>query len=191
MATRADGVTFRWYMETGPEFDDFVRARSAALLRTAFALVGDYGHAEDMLQTALLRTARHWKQARGAPEAYARRVLVNLCRDRWRWLRRRPPETALTDAPAPSADSADLTAEQVGEHDTLLRALTRLPTGQRHVIVLRFLEDLSVAQTAELLGISPGTVKSYTARALLALRTHLDDDPGVATSPATEVNHAH
>ena len=77
-------------MRTGQEFDDFVRERSAVLLRTAYALVGDYGHAEDLLQTALLRTARRWTVARDAPEAYARRVLVNLCRDRVRWLRRRP-----------------------------------------------------------------------------------------------------
>jgi RNA polymerase sigma-70 factor (sigma-E family) len=176
-------------METGPEFDDFVRARSTALLRTAFALVGDYGHAEDMLQTALLRTARHWRQARDAPEAYARRVLVNLCRDRWRWLRRRPPETVLAeDAPTPGP--GDATAERVGERSTLLYALARLPAGQRQVIVLRFLEDLSVAQTAELLGISTGTVKSYTARALLALRTLLDD-PATPSCPVTEVNHVH
>jgi len=73
-------------MKAGQEFDDFVRARSAALMRTAYALVGDHGHAEDLLQTALLRTARRWASARHAPEAYARQVLVNLCRDRVRWL---------------------------------------------------------------------------------------------------------
>jgi|SRR5215472_8839086 len=98
-------------MRTGPEFDDFARARSAALLRTACALTGDSGHAGDVLQTALLRTARHWAMAREAPEAYARRVLVNLCRDHWRWLRRRPQETSLagwTAAPVPGP--ADLAA---------------------------------------------------------------------------------
>ena len=77
-------------MNTGQEFDDFVRGRSAALLRTAYALTGDRGHAEDLLQTALLRTARRWTAARDAPEAYVRQVLVNLCRDRVRWLQRRP-----------------------------------------------------------------------------------------------------
>jgi RNA polymerase sigma-70 factor (sigma-E family) len=179
-------------MRTGPEFDDFVRLRSSALLRTAYALVGDYGHAEDMLQTALLRTARHWQKARDSPEAYARKVLVNLCHDRWRWLRRRPQETALgDDATAPVPAATDATG---GEHGSLFQALTRLPLGQRQVIVLRFLEDLSVAQTAELLGISAGTVKSYTARALTSLRTLLDDssDDGAAPGRATtEVLHAH
>src|SRR6201992_1795846 len=85
-------------MNTGQEFDDFVRGRSAALLRTAYALTGDRGHAEDILQTALMRTARRWAAARDAPEAYARRVLINLSRDRVRWLQRRPRESELSDA---------------------------------------------------------------------------------------------
>jgi RNA polymerase sigma-70 factor (sigma-E family) len=178
-------------MRTGPEFDDFVRLRSAALLRTAYALVGDHGHAEDMLQTALLRTARHWAKARDAPEAYARKVLLNLCHDRWRWLRRRPQETPLADnaaAPVPAAIDA------TGERSSLIQALKGLPLGQRQVIVLRFLEDQSVAQTAELLGISAGTVKSYTARALASLRALLDDsrdDDAASCRATTEVLHAH
>jgi RNA polymerase sigma-70 factor (sigma-E family) len=178
-------------MRTGPEFDDFVRLRSAALLRTAYALAGDYGHAEDMLQTALLRTARHWAKAREAPEAYARKVLVNLCHDRWRRLRRRPQEAALADdtaAPVPAAIDA------AAERSSLIQALKRLPPSQRHVIVLRFLEDQSVVQTAELLGISAGTVKSYTARALASLRALLDDscdDNAAACRSTTEVLHAH
>jgi RNA polymerase sigma-70 factor (sigma-E family) len=178
-------------MKIGPEFDDFVRIRSATLLRTAYALVGDHGHAEDMLQTALLRTARHWARAREAPEAYARKVLVNLCHDRWRWQRRRPRETVLADdaaAPVPAAIDA------AGERSSLFQALKLLPMGQRQVIVLRFLEDLSVAQTAELLGISAGTVKSYTARALASLRALLDDpcdDDAAPCRATTEVLHAH
>jgi RNA polymerase sigma-70 factor (sigma-E family) len=165
-------------MKVGREFDDFVRARSAALLRAAYALVGDYGHAEDVLQTALLRTARRWPAAREAPEAYARQVLVNVCRDRVRWLRRRPRESVLAEDAGPPG-GVDGLAEQVGQQRSVIQALAGLPAGQRHVVVLRFLEDLSVAETAELLGISQGTVKSYTARAMARLRVTLSDSLAV------------
>jgi RNA polymerase sigma-70 factor (sigma-E family) len=180
-------------MKAGQEFDDFVRARSAALLRMAYALTGDYGHAEDLLQTAMLRTARRWASARNAPEAYARQVLVNLCRDRVRWLRRRPPERVVAETAEPQAriDAADAIAEQVGQRRSLVQALTDLPTAQRHVVVLRFLEDLSVAETAGLLGISEGTVKSYTSRALSTLRVILNDMAAADGCGAPEVHHAH
>lgn len=180
-------------MEAGQEFDDFVRSRSAALLRTAYALTGDHGHAEDLLQTALLRTARRWPAARNAPEAYSRQVLLNLCRDRVRWLRRRPRESALAEAagrPGPGG-GMDGMAEQVGQRHSLIQALAGLPASQRQVVVLRFLEDLSVAETAALLGISPGTVKSYTTRALTSLRGILTDPAGPAGPGAPEVHHAH
>src|SRR5215472_14189914 len=180
-------------MKASQEFDDFVRERSAGLLRMAFALTGDHGHAEDLLQTALLRTAQRWASARNAPEAYARQVLVNLCRDRIRWLRRRPAESVLAEATAPqtAVDPVDAVAEQVGQRRSLIQALTGLPTAQRHVVVLRFLEDLSVAETAGLLGISPGTVKSYTARALSSLRVILNDTAVADGRAGTEVHHAH
>jgi RNA polymerase sigma-70 factor (sigma-E family) len=190
MATGAARVAFQVGMRTGQEFEDFVRARSAALLGTAYALVGDYGHAEDMLQTALLRTARHWPAARDTPEAYARRVLVNLCLDRWRWLRRRPRETTLAENHEPPG-GADGLAERVGEQRSLIQALGGLPESQRHVVVLRFLEDLSVAETARLLGLSQGTVKSYTARALASLRTILDDNHAALDRGTPEAFHAH
>jgi RNA polymerase sigma-70 factor (sigma-E family) len=177
-------------MRTGQEFEDFVRARSAALLRTAYALVGDHGHAEDMLQTALFRTSRHWPAARHAPEAYARQVLVNLCRDRWRWLRRRPRETVLEDGAGQPGEVAG-PAEQVGQQRSLIQALAGLPVSQRHVVVLRFLEDLSVAETARLLGLSQGTVKSYTARALSSLRVTLDDNHAAPGRDTQEAFHAH
>jgi RNA polymerase sigma-70 factor (sigma-E family) len=180
-------------MKAGQEFDDFVRERSAALLRMAYALTGDHGHAEDLLQTAMLRTARRWSSARNAPEAYVRQVLVNLCRDRVRWLRRRPPESALAEATEPqaTANAVDTLAEQVGQRRSLVQALTDLPTAQRHVVVLRFLEDLSVAETASLLGISEGTVKSYTSRALTSLRVILNDMAAADDCGAPEVHHAH
>jgi RNA polymerase sigma-70 factor (sigma-E family) len=190
MATDLTGDGVLMGMKTGEDFEDFVRERSAILLRTAYALVGDYGHAEDLLQTALLRTARRWTAARDAPEAYARRVLVNLCRDRVRWLRRRPPESALTEGAEPPA-GPDQLAEQVDQRQYVVRALMGLPAGQRHVMVLRFLEDLSVSETAELLGISTGTVKSYTSRALSSLRVTLDDTSAAIGCDAPEVFHAH
>ncbi len=178
-------------MRENPAFESFVRERSGALLRTAYLLVGDRGHAEDLLQTALLRAARHWQAARTAPEAYVRQVLLNLCRDRWRRMLRRPRETALLPG-ALGVDMIDGLAERVGQRHVLVQALARLPAGQREVIVLRFVEDLPVAETAVLLGLSAGTVKSYTSRALATLRTVLDDDrhPGHEQYPM-EVSRAH
>jgi RNA polymerase sigma-70 factor (sigma-E family) len=174
-------------MRIDTTFETFVEGSSTALLRTAYLLTGDRGHAEDLLQTALLRTARHWSRAREAPEAYVRRALVNLSRDRIRLLFRRPREAPLP----PDADSVRTVEpgfDRVTERRVVLRALAQLPIRQRQVIVLRFFEDLSVEQTAELLGFSTGTVKSYTSRALARLRELLvtQDDPR-----SMEVRHAH
>jgi RNA polymerase sigma-70 factor (sigma-E family) len=152
------------------EFEEFVRASSDRLVRTAYLLCGDRGHAEDLAQTALLRTARRWRTARRDPDAYARRVVVNLAKDRWRGLSRRPAEAALTvehqDLPVPVVDG-------LADRDELLRAVRTLPSGQRAVLVLRYFDDLSVADTAAALGCSTGTVKSQTARALDRLRSAL------------------
>ncbi|GAA5115962.1 SigE family RNA polymerase sigma factor [Alloalcanivorax gelatiniphagus] len=151
-------------------FDAFVRRSSDRLVRTAYLLCGDRGHAEDMAQTALLRTARRWPSARREPEAYARRVVVNLAKDRWRALRRRPDEAPLEhDVPIPVRDG-------VADRDQLLRAAQQLPAGQRAVLVLRYFDDLSVADTAAALGCSTGTVKSQTARALERLRAALTSE---------------
>ncbi len=177
-----------------------MRARSGALLHTAVLLVGDYGHAEDLLQVALLRTARRWRTARAAPDAYVRQALVNLCRDRWRRLQARPREvqllpdssvTATADGPSGPAGPDD-PAEQVGRRLLLAQEVGRLPAGQRQVIVLRYFEDLPVAETAELMGISPGTVKSYTARAMAALREVLGEGTeGLGEQCNQEVSNAH
>jgi RNA polymerase sigma-70 factor (sigma-E family) len=161
-------------MRVDPSFAAFVEGRSTALLRTAYLLTGDRGHAEDLLQTALLRTARRWSRAREAPEAYARRVLINLSRDRIRWLFRRPREAPMPPDPD-SLRAVDAGYERVAERRVVVRALAELPIRQRQVVVLRFFEDLSVEQTAALLGFSTGTVKSYTSRALARLRELLAD----------------
>ena len=148
-------------------FDQFVGASSDRLLRTAYLLCGDRGHAEDLVQTALLRTARRWRTARQQPEAYARRVVVNLAKDRWRLLGRRPAESPIeADVPIPVHDG-------LADRDELLRATRLLPPGERAVLVLRYFDDLSVEETAATLGCSTGTVKSQTARALARLRVAL------------------
>ena len=120
------------------------------------------------MQTALLRTARRWGRARRQPEAYARRVVVNRAKDRWRELSRRPRE-----APIDHAEVAVAVADGVAERDVLLRAAQTLPEGQRAVLVLRYFADLSVEETARTLGCTTGTVKSQTARALTRLRAAL------------------
>jgi RNA polymerase sigma factor (sigma-70 family) len=126
------------------------------------------------------------RQARAAPEAYVRQVLVNLSRDRRRLLRRRPAEAPLF--PGAGDGGVDGPAERVAERRVVAQALAALPVRQRQVVVLRFFEDLSVEQTAELLGFSTGTVKSYTSRALARLRVLLAGDD--ETYPL-EVPHAH
>ena len=176
-----------------------MQARSGALLHTAVLLVGDYGHAEDLLQVALLRTARRWRTARASPDAYVRQALVNLCRDRWRRLQARPREVQLPgSSDTATADGSsgppgpDDPAEQVSRRLLLAQEVARLPAGQRQVIVLRYFEDLPVAETAELMGISPGTVKSYTARAMAALREVLSEgSEGFGRQHNQEVSNAH
>ena len=154
------------------EFEAFVAASSDRLLRTAYLLTGDAGHAEDVVQSALLRTARRWRSARRSPEAYARTTVANLVKDRWRSLGRRPSEAPLEhDVPLPVNDGASDDSRL--DRDLLMRAARELPLGQRAVLVLRYFDDLSVEETARTLGITTGTVKSQTSRALARLRTAL------------------
>lgn len=152
------------------EFREFVAARSGALLRTAYLLAGDWATAEDLLQTALTKTYLAWKRLGGieAVEPYARRVLANTSISWWRrrWHGERPTEVL------PERPGVDEIEQQL-DRDLLWRHLSALPTRQRAVLVLRFYEDLSEAQTAALLDISPGTVKSQTSRALATLRRRL------------------
>ncbi|MBC7680464.1 MAG: SigE family RNA polymerase sigma factor [Pseudorhodobacter sp.] len=153
-------------MDAREQFDDFVRGRGAALQRTAYLLTGDWALAEDLVQTALARSWPAWGRIHhGDPEGNVRRVLVNTHASWWRrrW-RGEVPTLALPDRAG---------AEQDGGRDdrpTRHAALLRLPPRQRAVVVLRFSEDLSEAATAEMLGISTGTVKSTTSKALARLR---------------------
>jgi RNA polymerase sigma-70 factor, ECF subfamily len=154
------------------DFRDFVAARSGALLRTAYLLAGDWATAEDLLQTALTKTYLAWKRLGriDAVEPYTRKVLVNTSTSWWRrrWHGERPtevlPETAITDG-----------LDERLERDALWRHVRDLPARQRAVLVLRFYEDQSEAETARLLGVSVGTVKSQCSRALASLRVRLGE----------------
>jgi RNA polymerase sigma-70 factor (sigma-E family) len=167
------------------DFEAFVEHSSDKLLRTAYLLCGDRGHAEDLVQTALLRTARHWPTARRNPGSYTRRVLVNLATDRWRSRARQPSELPLESLPG--ARIARIDADVWLDRDALLRATRALPARQRAVLVLRFFDDLSVEETAAALGISTGTVKSQTFRALNALRSALTDHDSITHPSQKEI----
>jgi len=169
------------------EFEAFARRAAPSLLRSAFLLCGDRGHAEDLLQLTFWRTAQRWVMAREAPNAYAYRVLVNLSRDRRRGQRRRVSEWLGPD------DRADIDLDQterLAQRDVMSRAVRRLPDRQREVIVLRFYLDLSIAQTAAALGSSEGTVKSHTARALTRMRELLGESPAASSTVSAEVANA-
>lgn len=120
-------------MRIDAEFEAFVRARSTALLRTAYLLTGDRDAAEDLLQTTLLRVARRWSTVRGAPEAYARTVLIDLSHDRRRALFRRPREAPLPPDPDIVTD-VDQNLDRVAERGAMVRALAALPLRQRQVL---------------------------------------------------------
>jgi RNA polymerase sigma-70 factor (sigma-E family) len=167
--------------EAEASFEDFVCARSSSLLRTALLLTGqNRPDAEDLLQVALERAYRHWPKLcrEGEPERYVRRILANASADRWRRLARRPEQ----QIPVASCEPAvpDGTAEIV-DRQYLLWALAALPPRQRAVLVLRYFDDMSEGQTAQILGCSLGTVKSQAARALARLRatssSHADGRP--------------
>lgn len=148
-------------------FGDFTAAQWPSLSRTALLLVGDRGHAEDLVQTTLVKVWAVWPRIRTeAPESYARRVLVNTVIS-WRrrhWHRERPA-ARLPDRATPG-DVAD----SVSTRAALAAALSTLPTRQRSAVVLRFAEDLSEAETARAMGCSVGNVKALTSRGLATLR---------------------
>ena len=154
-------------MAGSPEgFSDFVARSYRPLVRTAYLLVGDTGHAEDLVQSALIRTLRSWPKLRAteAATAYTRTTIVRLA-GRWRERRWRGelPSAALPDLCDDDGSSASVALD-------VRAALARLPWAQRAVLVLRYFEDLTEAQTAELLGCSTGTVKSRASRGLATLR---------------------
>lgn len=155
--------------ERRDRFETFVAANGDRLLRAAYGMCGDWQHAEDLVQVVLYKLADHWDNVATNPLGYAFRCLTRAHIDRWRRLRRRPEvllePTAFTDRESGRAGS-----DAVDEHLAILAALRALPRQQRAVIVLRYLEDLSEQETAALLGISIGAVKSGASRGLARLR---------------------
>ncbi|GIF73332.1 DNA-directed RNA polymerase sigma-70 factor [Asanoa siamensis] len=157
----------------GTDFESFFRARAPALLRTAYLLTGDRHLAEDLVQEALARTFRAWRRIgdSGNPEAYARRVMYHLQVSRWRL--RRVVETMPGDLPEQHGHVDH--AHDAVERLALRRALLALPVRQRAVVVLRYFEDHSDTEIADILNCRVGTVKSHSARALRRLRALMPD----------------
>jgi RNA polymerase sigma-70 factor (sigma-E family) len=149
-------------------FREFVAARSAALVRSAWLLSGDEGTAQDLVQVALVKTWQRWSRLdrQASAEAYVRRVLL---RTFLTWRRRRwhgeVPVAVMPELRA-TPDSQD----ELGTRTVVAMALGELPARQRAVVVLRYFDDLSEAETARVMGCSVGTVKSQTSKALARLR---------------------
>ena len=147
------------------DFDGFVESRSPRLLRTAYLLTRDWALAEDLLQTALTKAWFAWGRIEESPEAYVRRTMVTTCTSWWR--RKWRGEVATERMPETPDDCA---TAQLDDRRVLTDALATLPPRQRAVVVLRYYEDLTEAETARIMGCSLGTVKSQTAKALAKLR---------------------
>ncbi|GAB2760284.1 SigE family RNA polymerase sigma factor [Nocardioides pakistanensis] len=157
------------------EFEQYMAARQPALLRTAYLLTGDQHSAEDLVQTSLAKLYLSWDkvQRRELVDGYVRRIMVNEHNSLWRraWKRKEfatdtiPDHTGVEDRP------------DHGERSALWEFVQTLPRKQRAVVVLRYYEDLSEAEVADILGISVGTVKSQSSRALAALRERVHTQP--------------
>jgi RNA polymerase sigma-70 factor (sigma-E family) len=155
-------------------FARFVEARERALQRTAWLLTGDWGLAEDLVQTALVRSWPRWERInrRDDPEVYVRRVMINT----WStWTRRKWRGERATETVPESAAPGDVAAD-VAVRVAVRTALASLTARQRAVLVLRVFDDLSEVQVAQVLDCAVGTVKSTMSQALAKLR----DDPQLA-----------
>lgn len=153
------------------EFTAFVQARWNALYRTAYLMVGEHAAAEDLVQTALSKAYVSWAKVSAArsPDAYVRTILVNTATS---WFRRRSWSERPTDRfPEVATDTAGVA--EADDRDWLLHELAKLPLRQRTAVVLRFYDDLSVAETAAAMGCGEGSVKRQTHLALNKLREGL------------------
>ena len=159
----------------------FVAERGDRLLRTAALLAGSRAEGEDLLQSALERLLRNWRRIDRDPENYVRRTMYNLAADGWRRQRVRQRYAVLFE-PAPAVDPA----AAVDLRDAVVRVLMQLPPRQRAAVVLRYFEQLSEAETAEVLGCSVGNVKSATARGLARLREITASADSVEATSAKE-----
>lgn len=173
MFSPAGPVVRRGPAEVVVTYEEFVSARLAALLRYAVMLTGDQHSAEDLVQETMVRAQLSWHRiARtAAPDSYVRRILTNLFFD-WRrgsWLRR----VLLRAEPDESLPAGGDHSQQSADRDEVWQWLARLPRRQRAALVLRYYEDLSDGEIAEILGCAVGTVRAYISRALATLRTEL------------------
>lgn len=151
------------------EFSEWMTARQPALLRTAYLLTGDHHGAQDLVQLTLAKVYLTWEKVRRreAVDGYARRILVNENNSLWRraWKKRETVSDQIPDW-APAHDTYD-----EGQGSALWQLVQTLPRKQRAAVVLRYYEELTEAETADILGVSIGTVKSQTSRALASLRS--------------------
>ena len=157
------------------DFEEYVAARQRALVGFAYLLTADHHAAEDLVQTALAKAYVRWAKIRerGSAEAYVRKIIVNENASMWRRAWRRKERTT-DEPPDRGIDDADPTG-----HGEMWGYVKQLPPRQRAVLVLRFYEDLTEAQTAESLGCSIGTVKSQTSKALASLRQRVTPATGI------------
>lgn len=146
--------------------EGLLTAKGEHLLRTAVLMTGSQDEAEDLLQAALERVFRRWRSISGDPEGYLRRTMYHLAADGWRRKRAWRARLGLLTRPDTQPDTTDV----VDSRDHLVRLLRELPPRQRTAIVLRYLEQLTEAETAEAMGCSLGTVKAATSRGLHRLR---------------------
>ncbi|GAA1620520.1 SigE family RNA polymerase sigma factor [Actinoplanes couchii] len=147
--------------EPDADFAAYFAGQVGSVRRIAYALCGDWHTADDLVQITFVKLYPRWRRVRdGSVDAYVRRILVNTYLSHVRKHRREKVVAEVPDAPAPQLDT----------HEDLGQALRRLPAQQRAVVVLRHLEDLSIADVAEVLQLAEGTVKSQSARGIAALR---------------------
>ena len=156
-------------------FVEFAQGARGRLRRAAYLLCGDWDQASDFVQEGLIRVYVAWPRLHraGGELAYARKAVVSAFLDH----ARRRSSTEVPAEPDPHLPSAEDVATAVSTREALMAALAGLPPRQRACVVLRYFEDMSVADTAALLGCTEGTVKSQTSRALFSLRTTFDDSP--------------
>lgn len=176
--TMADRTTSR-----DAEFSAYMHARQASLLRTAYLLTGDRHTAEDLVQTAFAKLYLAWDKVeqQGSIDGYVRRILVNENNSMWRraWKKREFATEVMPDRP--HHDDYDS-----GAGRELWDLVQTLPRKARAVVVLRYYEELSEAETAEVLGISVGTVKSQASRALATLRERAPQTLNPTSDPREE-----
>jgi RNA polymerase sigma-70 factor (sigma-E family) len=152
-------------------FREYVRARRQALLRTAYLLTGNLADAEDLVQSALAKTYLAWHRIedRGAVDSYVRRAMVNTQISWWR--RRRLDEFPTDEIPDQATVDYPVSSDV---QESLRQAIDRLPQRMRAAVMLRYYEDMTEAEVAEVLGVSVGTVKSTVSRAVAKLRIDIE-----------------